>query len=45
MEVLNRCVGIEDMIKLDDLTEETLLQNLLIRYNSEIIYVIQNKKN
>ena len=32
-------VGWEDMIQMDDLTEQTLLSNLKIRYNSNLIYV------
>jgi myosin heavy subunit len=31
--------GVEDMITLDNLTEETMLRNLQIRYNNNLIYV------
>jgi myosin heavy subunit len=31
--------GIEDMITLDNLTEETMLTNLKIRYQKNLIYV------
>lgn len=32
--------GIADMIKMNRLTEETILQNLKIRYEGDKIYVI-----
>jgi myosin heavy subunit len=32
-------VGVEDMIVLQQLSEETLLQNLELRYSSNLIYV------
>lgn len=31
--------GVEDMITLDNLTEETMLRNIQIRYNKNLIYV------
>lgn len=31
--------GVEDMITLDNLTEETMLKNIQIRYNKNLIYV------
>ena len=31
--------GVEDMITLDNLTEETMLRNIQIRYNQNLIYV------
>ncbi len=33
--------GVEDMITLDNLTEETMLKNLQHRYNKGLIYVTQ----
>jgi len=32
-------VGVEDMIHIPDLTEESLVANLLLRYGSKQIYV------
>jgi hypothetical protein len=32
-------LGVENMIQMDNLTEETLLQNLHVRYEGERIYV------
>lgn len=35
-------VGYENMIQMDNLTEETLLRNLELRYNHDLIYVSDN---
>ena len=32
-------VGFEDMIQMDNLTEQTLLDNIELRYNHDLIYV------
>ncbi len=34
-----RSVGVENMISMDDLTETTLLNNIHVRYNNDMIYV------
>ena len=35
----NTCVGIDDMISMEDLSEEKLLENIELRYRNDIIYV------
>lgn len=38
-----RGIGVWDMINMDTLTEQTILENIHVRYNKDIIYVCDSK--